>query len=233
MASEGSSVYGPAKIGPSPPCAIERILSLRPTQFAIGLREVGVKRKKIEERAICPLTIPNGFPVVLGPAGNAYLLDRHHYATAFCRMGAKRARIVVVDDLSHLTPSMFWATLEQRSWVHPFDRLGVRRPFEHMPTHVIALEDDPFRSLAGALCRLGLYTKTSDRYSDFAWADFLRRHIRSECADHDFETAVDQAVRLVGASVEARSLPGWHGLSSIRPLYRTGNHNGGEFGGHH
>jgi hypothetical protein len=215
--------YGQAGTGLAAlPLCTERILSLRPTQFTVGLREVTEKRRKIEQRTICPATIHNSFPVVLGPAGKVYLLDRHHYATAFCRMGAKRVRIMVVDDLSHLDPAKFWATLEQRSWVRPFDRLGMRRPFDHMPTHVLALEDDPFRSLAGALRRLGLYTKTAIPYSDFAWADFLRRRIGSGCVDHDFDAAVDEAVRLVCASAEAKNLPGWSPLSSIPAGDRRG-----------
>ena len=224
MTYEASVAYGQAGTGLAALalCATERILSLRPTQFTVGLREVTVKRRKIEERAICPATIHNGFPVVRGPAGKVYLLDRHHYATAFCRMGAKRVRIMVVDDLSHLDPGKFWATLEQRSWVRPFDRLGMRRAFDHMPTHVLALEDDPFRSLAGALRRLGIFTKTATRYSDFAWADFLRCHIGSGCVDHDFDAAVDEAVRLVCASAEAKNLPGWCPLSSIPADERRG-----------
>jgi hypothetical protein len=192
-----------------PPCPTQRILCLRPTQFAIGSREVAEKRRKIEERGIWPADIHSGFPVVLGPDGKAYLLDRHHYATALCRIGAKRVRINVVDDLSHLDLAKFWATLEQRSWVRPIDRLGMRRPFDHMPRHVLSLEDDPFRSLAGALRRLGLYAKTTVRYSDFAWADFLRRQIRSRSVDHDFDAAVDEAVRLVCASPDAKQLPGF------------------------
>jgi hypothetical protein len=215
-AADGHAGSGPGTV---PLCVTQRILSLRPTQFAVGLREVAVKRKKIEDRSICPTSVENiGFPVVLGPAGKTYLLDRHHYATAFCRLGARRVRIAIIDDLSHLDPGTFWETLEQRSWVRPINGRGIRRPFEEMPTHVIALEDDPFRSLAQALRRLGIYAKTPIRYSDFAWADFLRHRIPSGSVEQDFDAAVNEGVRLVRASPEARQLPGWRPFSEDRTL---------------
>ena len=37
------------------------------------------------------------------------------------------------------------------------------------------LVDDPFRSLAGELRRVGGYAKDTTPFSEFLWADFLRR----------------------------------------------------------
>ena len=46
--------------------------------------------------------------------------------------------------------------------------------------------------------------------SEFIWADFLRRRMRRQLVECDFESAVDEALRLV-RSREAAGLPGWCG----------------------
>ena len=48
---------------------------------------------------------------------------------------------------------------------------------EAIPSTVSELLDDPFRSLAGELRRAGGYAKAPAPYSEFRWADFLRRRI--------------------------------------------------------
>jgi len=73
------------------------------------------------------------------------------------------------------------------------------------------LVDDPYRSLAGALRRLGGYAKDTTPFSEFLWADFLRRRIdRKEIEDH-LKRAVDKALELA-KSRDADYLPGWCGL---------------------
>ena len=194
------------------------LLSLRPTQFAVGMREVSKKREKIERRA--PAAIQR-MPVILGPQRQFYLHDRHHYAVALSQMGVEQIEIEVIDDLSRLDPSTFWLTLALRSWTRQIDGTGRRRSFEHMPQNVLALEDDPFRSLAGELRRLGLYAKTAIAYADFAWAEFLRDRIDRRHVDHDFHAALDEAIGLVRASPQARHLPGWQMFTGIEHAYPT------------
>jgi hypothetical protein len=181
-------------------------MSLRPTQFAVGDLEVSQKRKKLEARACLPLV--RRLPVVLGPERKPYLHDGHHYAVALCRMNIERVGMVVVDDLSHLDPDDFWLTMAQRSWARPIDGFGIRRPFQHMPANILAMQDDPFRSLAGALCRLGYYVKTAVPHADFVWADFLRCRIARTRVCNDFEAAMDEAVWLILGSGDMHRLPG-------------------------
>lgn len=188
------------------PCRIAAPLSLRPTQFAVGYLEVSQKRKKLEAHGCLPLM--RRLPVVLGPGCKPYLHDGHHYALALFRMNIESVGMVVVDDLSHLEPEDFWLTLAQRSWTRPIDGLGIRRPFRDMPENILAMEDDPFRSLAGALRRLGHYLKTAVPHADFVWADFLRRRISRTRLCSDFEAALDEAVWLIRSCGEAQFLPG-------------------------
>ena len=44
-----------------------------------------------------------------------------------------------------------------------------------IPKSIDALIDDPFRSLAGGLRRVGGFAKDTTPFSEFLWADFLRR----------------------------------------------------------
>jgi len=214
MTSDTSIIGGRAAGDPPAQglCVTGKLLSLRPTQFAVGIREVCEKRKKLEARAT---PRARWLSVVLGPGGEPYLHDGHHYAIALCRMGIKRAGLVIADDLSHLDPGTFWLTMARRSWARPIDGMGVHRPFEHMPASILSMEDDPFRSLAGALRRLGHYVKTSSPYTDFVWADFLRWRIARSHVDSDFEAAMDEAVRLIHTDVEAQQLPGWQGFAGV------------------
>lgn len=149
--------------------------------------------------------------VVLGPERQPYLHDGHHYAVALCRMGIERAGMVIVDDLSHLNQDAFWLAMAQRYWVRPIDGMGIHRPIEHLPANVLAMQDDPFRSLAGAVRRLGGYVKTDMPYADFVWADFLRSHIARTDLDGDFEAALNRSMQLAAEGKDVRHLPGWQG----------------------
>ena len=72
------------------------------------------------------------------------------------------------------------------------------------------MADDPFRSLAGALRRRGGYAKDTTPFSEFLWADFLRRRLARKDVEKDFEAALDEAFGLA-KSPDADHLPGWCG----------------------
>jgi hypothetical protein len=54
---------------------------------------------------------------------------------------------------------------------------------------VTELIDDPFRSLAGELRRSGGFAKDTTPFSEFLWADFLRRRDKHETVEADFKHA--------------------------------------------
>ena len=72
------------------------------------------------------------------------------------------------------------------------------------------LVDDPFRSLAGELRRAGGYAKDTTPFSEFLWADFLRRRIKRKTVEVDFSHALEKALQLA-KSHDAGYLPGWCG----------------------
>jgi hypothetical protein len=94
--------------------------------------------------------------------------------------------------------------------MHPFDSRGERRPYKDIPKSVAALVDDPFRSLAGELRRAGGFAKDTTPFSEFLWADFLRRRMKRKSVERDFPLAIKKAKELA-KSKDADYLPGWCG----------------------
>jgi hypothetical protein len=115
-----------------------------------------------------------------------------------------------VADLRKLPEDAFWVYLDNRSWVHPYDASGRRRDFSQIPRRIAGLKDDPFRSMAGELRRIGGFAKDTTPFSEFLWADFLRRRISRSIVKNDFPKALKQAFKLA-KSQEAGYLPGWCG----------------------
>jgi hypothetical protein len=78
---------------------------------------------------------------------------------------------------------------------------------------VTQLRDDPFRSLAGELRRVGGYAKDTTPFSEFQWADFLRRQMSRKSVEANFAKAIEKALELA-KSKDAVYLPGWCGAAS-------------------
>ena len=188
------------------------IASLRPTQITVGMREVIDKRRRLKARKkkVGKFLGDHMIPVVLGPKKRPYLIDHHHLALALHHEGLEHVLVTVVADLHMLEPENFWVVLDHHAWVHPYDVRGRRCDFSSIPKSVAQLRDDPYRSLAGELRRLGGFAKDSTPFSEFLWADFLRRRITRKSVDANFNAAMKQAMRLA-KSEEAHYLPGWCG----------------------
>ncbi len=189
------------------------ILSLRPTQMTVGMKEVGEKRKRWREHKLkkrARLLGTHMIPVVVGPDKKNYVIDHHHLARALHEEGEKNVLVSVVADLTMVDRKAFWVVLDNHRWVYPYDAKGERRDYSDLPKDVTGLKDDPFRSLAGELRRAGGFAKDTTPFSEFLWADFLRRRMSRKTVDNDFEKAVEQALSL-GKSKDAIYLPGWCG----------------------
>lgn len=198
-----------------PVVATVAIADLRPTQITVGMREVQAKRKrwretgpKKGERFLGQHIIP----VILGPKDRHYVIDHHHLALALHEEGVKELAVTVVFDLGALDRDMFWAVMDNRNWMHPFDAQGRRRHHRDLPKALSGLVDDPFRSLAGELRRAGGFAKDTTPFSEFLWADFLRRRIKLKLIERDFDRALEKALAL-SKSKDADYLPGWCGPS--------------------
>jgi hypothetical protein len=186
---------------------------LRPTQITVGMREVAAKRQRWREIAAkkgAQFLGKHMIPVVLGPKSRHYVVDHHHLARALHEEGVKDVAVTLIADLRQLDQDAFWTVMDNRSWMHPFDAKGERRHYDDIPKRVSELVDDPFRSLAGELRRAGGFAKDTTPFSEFLWADFLRRRMKRKKVEGDFEAAIEKAVKLA-KSEDAAYLPGWCG----------------------
>jgi hypothetical protein len=193
------------------PVAID---DLRPTQITVGMREVKAKRKAWRTKKGDKggeFLGRHMIPVILGPKDRYYVVDHHHLTRALHEEGVKSVFVTVTARLNRLEPDTFWFVLDNHNWMHPFDDQGRRRGYEDIPKSVMDLIDDPFRSLAGELRYVGGFAKDTTPYSEFLWADFLRRRIKRKAVERDFERALDQALKFA-KSEDADYLPGWCGV---------------------
>jgi hypothetical protein len=189
------------------------IADLRPTQITVGMREVTVKRKRWRETGTKrgqKFLGRHMIPVILGPKRRHYVIDHHHLALALHEEGLSELAVTVVANLSRLESDEFWTVLDNRGWMHPFDDKGRRRNYDDIPKTVTAMVDDPYRSLAGELRRVGGFAKDTTPFSEFLWADFLRRRVRQKMVEQDFEHAMEFAMKLAKGT-DADFLPGWCG----------------------
>jgi hypothetical protein len=189
------------------------LTALRPTQITVGMREVEEKRRGWRERHgrnAGQFLASHMIPVVLGPKSEPYVTDHHHLARALHEEGVEKVATTVVLDLSRLKPEAFWFVLDNRALMHPFDAQGRRRHYSEIPGSIDKLVDDPYRSLAGELRRVGGYAKDTTPFSEFLWADFLRRRIDCKDIEKHFKRAVAEALKLA-KGLEADYLPGWCG----------------------
>jgi len=186
---------------------------LHPTQITIGLREVEAKRKRWRQRQQekqANFLGSHMIPVIRGPKDHYYVIDHHHLSRALLEEGVESIAVTVVADLRRLEGDEFWTFLDNRNWMHPFDEEGRRRDHHELPKKVALMRDDPYRSLAGELRRAGGFAKDTTPFSEFLWADFLRRRVKREQIEADFTLALSNALSLA-KDRGADYLPGWCG----------------------
>jgi hypothetical protein len=189
------------------------IAELKPTQMTVGLREVATRAKRLKAFAGedgDKLVRKHIIPVVKGPKEKYYVIDHHHLCRAMLLAGSAQVSVTVVLNLVRLEKDAFWVFMDNRGLVHPFDDQGKRCDYKDIPKSIEGMTDDPYRSLAGELRRKGGYAKDTTPFSEFLWADFLRRKIERKDVEKNFETALEAALELARKR-DADHLPGWCG----------------------
>jgi hypothetical protein len=192
------------------------ILELRPTQMTVGMREVDEKRKRFRKMKADKKNSMIGkhmVPVVRGPNKRFYVVDHHHLCRALHEEGIKDIFVTVIGDLTMVEREEFWGVMDNKRWVFPYDARGERRQYKDLPKSIVDLKDDPYRSLAGELRRDGYFAKDTTPFSEFLWADFLRRRIPHATVEKRFAEAKSRAEKLA-RSKDAVFLPGWCGPAS-------------------
>ncbi|MEL6545711.1 MAG: ParB/Srx family N-terminal domain-containing protein, partial [Myxococcota bacterium] len=136
-----------------------------------------------------------------------FVVDGHHTLSAIRASGiARELELDLIEDYSDASDDHFWSKMRENHWL--FLRCkGERLEPEALPGSLDALVDDPFRSIAWLIRKMGAYEDLKVPYQEFAVADFLREHIRfAPKALHEYETASVRAFELMRSRVaEERS----------------------------
>lgn len=196
-----------------------KLEALRPTQITVGYHEVELKRahwKSLDNKARAQTISTHWFPVVLGPGQEHFVVDHHHLGLALIEEGESRGQMMCLRDLSWLDPVIFWRMMEHLQWVHPFGPDGTRHDYDRLPKTFTELVDDPYRSLAGELRRIGGFAKDTTPFSEFLWADYLRLKIPEKRVRKNFDKALSAALAHAHEP-DARYLPGWSGKAPAAP----------------
>ena len=176
------------------------------------MRAVAAKRLRLDDldspRKIRSHIEKRPIPAVVGPAGELYIIDRHHLTLALYRAGIRDVSVALLADFSALSRAAFWALMERNGMLHPYNGLGLRIHPSRLPRSIGDLGHDPYRDLAWSVRRLGGFKKTITPFSEFCWANFFRSRIPTELVWCDYSEAVRRALWLT-ASRSARSLPGY------------------------
>jgi hypothetical protein len=206
----------PPPFDPSLPAAsrcIVAIEAVRPTQFAVGFREVEERAQNIAGKS------PKKFKkymeehlplLVVGPGGVPYLIDGHHLALALLKQRVTdRFEARIEANWRDLSPAEFWKNMRQHGWVYLYDNKG-HGPLDpdRLPRKVTELTDDPYRALAWEVRKRGGYEKTNASFAEFKWASFFRSRVTIGTSPGDFDRAIEAALKISHSS-EAKDLPGY------------------------
>ncbi len=198
---------------PSTEPVIVALDALRPTQGAVGMRSVAVKRRRIEKRLdkqarIERFLADRPIPSVRGPGGQLFMIDHHHLGLALWQSDIETAFVHVIEDLSVLPVATFWHRMERDGRVYPFDATGRRISPSRLPSRLDGLAGDGYRDLAWSAREAGAFAKTRTPFAEFLWADYFRELIPERLLVRDYDVAVDRAIKLARLKA-ASDLPGW------------------------
>eukprot|EP01127_Copromyxa_protea_P006178 TRINITY_DN1599_c0_g1_i1.p1 TRINITY_DN1599_c0_g1~~TRINITY_DN1599_c0_g1_i1.p1 ORF type:complete len:325 (-),score=43.78 TRINITY_DN1599_c0_g1_i1:68-1042(-) len=174
----------------------ERLL---PTQVYVGKVEMDCHKDKLESLSSSDLVhelISNIIPVVIGPSGNLYLTDHHHFGLALFESFLdfvnphlhKVAYVCIQEDLHQLSETQFWTEMENQNFVMLRDEFGRNITVSQLPKSLNRLRDNPYRTLANWLRHSNGFVKCGEKHThklpqcqnatapfflECSWAEFL------------------------------------------------------------
>lgn len=187
---------------------------LRPTQIAAGHLEAMEKLEHIHRlnaSALDEYLRTHSVPVIEGPDGILYALDRHHLGLALHAAGIEYAYCQIESDVPAVSMADFWKKMHERHRVYPFDANGILRDYSQLPSCFSGLADDPYRSLAGFVRNNGGFQKDHTPYAEFLWADYFRKEIPLELMCEKFSVAIEAGMAAAKLK-KAKNLPGFIAL---------------------
>jgi hypothetical protein len=193
---------------PGTECTI-KAEDLRPTQFALGFEMVQEKVRvlnKLSKDKRRDYLRARPVPVVIGPGGLVYAIDHHHLTRAVLDSGHSKMMARVQENWLALSAEAFWRKMQSFGFVYLYDAKG-RGPLSplELPTAVLKMSDDPYRSLAALAREEGCYKKSRQPFAEFAWAQYFRPRV---LIDGSAKKSVPRAMPFCHES-SAAHLPGF------------------------
>ncbi len=186
------------------------ISSLHPTQMSVGMIEVREKENEITSTNIKHFKTKHPIPTVVGPNSLLYIIDHHHLARAYLESDIESGICVIYANYFDLTPDAFWLEMNQKGWVYPYDQNGHLQPISSLPLQVKDLQDDPYRSLAGAVRDANGYNKNTTPFAEFQWANFFRTRIQIKYFESNLKSSTVKEGIALALSPQAAGLPGYN-----------------------
>ena len=190
------------------------ISSLQPTQMCVGLaevrsRQVDFSQESSQERRQYLGGKP--VPLVRDMSGRLWMVDRHHRLRALVEIDPVAVAFgYVVMELETDDRSVVLNALQERGWLYLYDGRG-QGPLEAtaLPTSLLGLQDDPYRSLVWKLKKEGLIEAAPlIPFHEFRWGAWLRTRSLPPFSSSRLDPALPAARTLV-RSTSASHLAGW------------------------
>lgn len=191
---------------------------LHPTQFAVGMREIVFKIKILNQKSpaeIRSFLEEKNVPVVIGPGGVPYMTDGHHTIRALLESASPQKIVYghILANWSAESEGNFWALMQAKKFTYLKDHNGVAREPDALPSSLLAMANDPYRSLGWAVIYAGGFeSKTGPAvfFQEFYWGDYFRPLVKwDDTNDAEFNEAVKAAV-ILARQPAAAHLPGYH-----------------------
>lgn len=194
------------------------VLELKPMQIPAGMIEVAAKAadiKDLKSKQAEEWLKERSVPTLEDYKGRKRPVDHHHEARASWEAGEDHVWTHrYFDDEMHarikaLPRAEYYAVTKAMGLFYDRDQFGAG-PHDpnHLPEDVRGMADDPFRSLAWRVRKLGGYDKTDVPFAEFQWANFFRERVKTYPTKADFEKAAAEALALAHSD-DAKALPGW------------------------
>jgi hypothetical protein len=190
--------------------------ALHPTQMCVGLAEVRSRQadfgaeSSVERRHYLG---SKPVPLVRGGDGGLWMVDRHHRLRALLELKPDATAFgYVVLELPDAGRDAVLRELQRRGWLYLYDGRGLGPlPPESLPPSLLALEDDPYRSLVWRLKREGVVQAAPlIPFHEFRWGAWLRSRSLPPFSSARLDPALP-AARTLARSQAASHLAGWNG----------------------
>jgi hypothetical protein len=189
---------------------------LQPTQLCVGLAEVRSRQadflaESSNERRSYLGSKP--VPLARSSSGAVWMMDRHHRLRALLELEPEAVAFgYVVLEVDSDDRSVVLQELHQRGWLYLHDGRGLGPlPATALPTTLLGLQDDPYRSLVWKLKKERLIEPAPlIPFHEFRWGAWLRSRPLPPFSSQNLEPALP-AARSFARSGAASHLAGWKG----------------------